>query len=992
MKTPLTTLRGAVTGALVGSCLGMFAAGAHAAGLGRLTINSTLGQPLNAEIEIVSLQPGEFEALTARVASVEAYQAARIEYQSVLRQLRFTIDRRAGGQPVLRITSSVPVNEPFVDLLVDMTWPTGRLQREYPILLDPPGFAEARVQPPQTSAAATPAIVTPIAPPQVSQQPATPIASVQSPPARPVTTSVPSDTYGPVKSGDTLYKIAQQVKPEAVSVEQMLTALYRENPGAFAGNNMNRLKAGQILRVPGTESVARVTQQEAQREIRVQVSNWKAYRQSLATAAGTAPARPDTQAPATGKIAPAAPEKAPTPSAEPKDVLRLSKSETGKAAGKASARDTKLQEDLIAREKALKEAQSRSADLEKQVADMRKLVELRAAEAQKATDAKKAAQTKALAEAEAKKLAEAKKVADAKAAEEAKKLAEAKKAAEAKAAADAEAKKVAEAKAAAEAKKAADAKAAADAEAKRVADAKAAADAKKAADAKAIADAEAKKQADAKAADEAKKVADAKAAEAKAAADAEAKKVADAKAAEDAKKLADAKKAADPPKPSEPPKPVEKSVDKAPAPKVAVVPPAPEKSFVDEALEAVGNPYVIAGGAGGLALLGGFIWFARRRRVKEETTGPVSNLTSAFPSDLKETTVTGKTAGGLVDTGNSSFLTDFDKTGPGTIDTDEVDPVAEAEVYIAYGRDAQAEEILKEAWARDKRRHEIPLKLLEIYHTRKSAPAFESVARELHAAVGDASPIWAKAAAMGAQIDPSNPLYAGAAAAGAAYANVTADVPAKPDLDFDIGAGGGQAAASVSLDFDIGGGGQAASDIDLGATQKNIAPGGGLDFDLDLGASSPAPAAPAAPVEPTPVADKPAFDFDLSSLEFAADKTMPKPRPAVAVEPSQDFSPEKTMTMPARPGASAAAPDFERTFVNNPPVKPDAALMPDLDLGSVGGGAAAGDSDAVATKLELAKAYMEIGDKDGAREILAEVMREASGGQKAEAERILASI
>src|SRR5205085_5704289 len=150
-----------------------------------------------------------------------------------------------------------------------------------------------------------------------------------------------------------------------------------------------------------------------------------------------------------------------------------------------------------------------------------------------------------------------------------------------------------------------------------------------------------------------------------------------------------------------------------------------------------------------------------------ETDMPNSAMTSAFPSDLKPGNTGGKPAGGgLVDTGNSSFLTDFDKTGPGTIDTDEVDPVAEAEVYIAYGRDARAEEILKEAMARDSSRTEVPLKLLEIYHARKSATAFETVAKELKAKVGEDSPQWQKAAAMGAQIDPNNPLYAGAAGAG----------------------------------------------------------------------------------------------------------------------------------------------------------------------------------------------------------------------------------
>jgi pilus assembly protein FimV len=180
-------------------------------------------------------------------------------------------------------------------------------------------------------------------------------------------------------------------------------------------------------------------------------------------------------------------------------------------------------------------------------------------------------------------------------------------------------------------------------------------------------------------------------------------------------------------------------------------------------------------------------------------------MTSAFPSDLKPNTTTGKSGGGLVDTGNSSFLTDFDKTGPGSIDTDEVDPVAEAEVYIAYGRDTQAEEILKEAMARDKGRPEIALKLLEIYHARKSATAFETVAKEFKETVGESSPQWQKAAAMGAQIDPTNPLYGGAGGAAAVAAAAAIPVAAaapKPDLDFDLESSKSAPAPSFDLDLD----------------------------------------------------------------------------------------------------------------------------------------------------------------------------------------------
>ena len=108
---------------------------AQAAGLGKLTVTSALGQVLAAEIDLVSLQPGELDSLTARVASPESYRDARIEYSSVLRLLRFSVEKRASGQPYIKLTSVAPINEPFVDVLIEVTWPAGRLQREYPILL-----------------------------------------------------------------------------------------------------------------------------------------------------------------------------------------------------------------------------------------------------------------------------------------------------------------------------------------------------------------------------------------------------------------------------------------------------------------------------------------------------------------------------------------------------------------------------------------------------------------------------------------------------------------------------------------------------------------------------------------------------------------------------------------------------------------------------------------------------------------------------------------
>ena len=827
----------------------------HAAGLGKLSVNSALGQILNAEIDLVAVQPGEADSLNARVAPPEAFREARIEYVPALRLLRFTADKRPNGQPYLKVTSIAPINEPFLDVLVEVSWPAGRLQREYPILLDPPGYAQSRITAPSVAAAAPapapePAPKTDEKPAEGAPASAAPSSAATEPAAaEPAATGTPSareelqagssgaapaaaDTYGPVESGENLSKIAGQVKPTDVSLEQMLVALYRENQAAFSGKNMNRLKTGQILRVPTADEVSQITQADARREIHTQVADWNAYREQLASGVSAMPASGAGSAAnvASGRVTSAAVTPPPTPAAEPTDTLRISKSagagKTGSAGAALQDRVNSLQEEVTAKDQALKEAQSRVADLEKQIQDMQRLLALKGGSAAAKPDAKVGVvPTPATKPAEAPKVAEATPAAPA---------------------------------------------------------------------------------------------------------------PAESKPAEAPKPPAEAVASA--PKP-QPPKAVQPP--KRPAPAKA---PPPPKGFMDQLLD---NPAYLAAGVGGIALLGiaGFV-FVRRRR-SEGDSGPSSAMTSAFPSDLKPGASTGKPAAGLVDTGNSSFLTDFDKTGPGTIDTDEVDPVAEAEVYIAYGRDAQAEEILKEAMARDRNRHEIALKLLEIYHARKSATAFETVAKELRAAVGEESPLWQKAAAMGAQIDPTNPLYGAAAAGTSTFTAMSPPAapaaPPKPDLDFDLdtssSASGQAPAPSFDLDLDARKAGSAAP-----------AQASGVDFDL---APSGASASHMDVQVETPKEEKPAFDFDLSGLDSASSKT---------AEPAR------------APAPAAGGSSFD---------------LADLSLEAP---AHESGGEAVGTKLELAKAYLEIGDKDGAREILQEVAKEGSSAQKDEAKKLIASL
>ncbi len=869
------------------------------------------------------------------MASPEADNDARIEYSPLLRQLRFPAERRADGKPILKVTSSAPINEPFLDVLVEVNWPSGRLLREYPILLDPPGFSEGKVAPPVAALTVPKSANSNVATPVVTQ----PLSTTAAPAVRKdLSKDAPSDTYGPVKSGDTLNKIASSVKPDAVSLEQMLVAMYRENKSAFIGNNMNQLKTGQILRVPSAADAGKITRSEAQNEIKVQVSDWKNYRDSVAGAAQSMPAKASSANEGAGKIAVAKPDK-PAAASSSGDQLKIAKSDGGNSiAGSAGAKGSStaaqdqlnaLKEESIAKDNRLKEANSRVAELEKQIVKMRELMELKGVAAPlKAGDAK-AGDTKTAKVDDKPKAAEPAKsvvpptVAQVTPTTTPTKLPEPVKSAEAP--------KV-----------------------------------------------------------EAPKVDVAKA---------ELPKV---EAVKPEALKSDAPKVESPK--IDPAKPV---IAKTPPP----VAPA-EPSFFEE--------NAVALGATTAAILGGAGLFFMSRRKKKPIPPPSSqmvNTSSIMPSDMKPNTVTGNRAGGLVDTGNSSFLTDFDKTGPGMIDTDEVDPVAEAEVYIAYGRDAQAEEILKEAMGRDKNRHEIAVKLLEIYHSRKSPQAFEPVARELKDAIGVDNPTWEKVASLGASIDPANPLYGGAGilagaaegtsagkfagdsaalAAGAAMMGAAVSpspvLPSAPDLDFDLGftdttpattatmgsSGTSSAAQKPVMDFDLDLN-SPASPAESAAIPPASAPSDAssmLDFDL---AFDVPPETPSAPVATAP-ASKSTFDFDLSSLSLGTPSTLGAASPSAPPAASTALNEIFATTISTK--ATELAPQ------QKPAAESPSAVSFDLDTG-------ASDSNtgtATATKLELAKAYIEIGDAEGAREILQEVSREGSAAQREAADKILAGI
>ncbi|MGH8648136.1 MAG: type IV pilus assembly protein FimV, partial [Burkholderiales bacterium] len=229
-----------------------------------------------------------------------------------------------------------------------------------------------------------------------------------------------------------------------------------------------------------------------------------------------------------------------------------------------------------------------------------------------------------------------------------------------------------------------------------------------------------------------------------------------------------------------------------PKPKPAAAPPMQEPELMDEIMAAASNPLYL--GAGGALVLGGLaFWMVRRRRAGagRSDSPPIAPRLEMAAAGAGAAAVTGDTAE------ESSPRT------PAATSIDDVDPMQEAEVYIQYGRDGQAEEILKDALARNPRREDVQLKLLEVYAGRKDKDAFGKVAADLNRLTGGAGGNWLKAAAMGFALDPANRLYEAGQGA-AATTTVVRPFGTSSDIDLDLGGGGGLPRISTDIMLDAG--------------------------------------------------------------------------------------------------------------------------------------------------------------------------------------------
>jgi pilus assembly protein FimV len=782
--------------------------GAHSLGLGRLSVQSALGETMKAEIDITSLSSEEASTLKVRVAPPDAYRTSGVDYNSVLTSAQVQV-ARSNGRNVLRLSSDRAVQEPFVDVILELTWSSGRLVREYTLLFDPPSLAKpaaavaaAPIVAPAPSSASVTASSEPVPAPAPSTSASLPRPAAATPapasrPAAPAPQPMPATASAseyPVKPGDTLSKVAAKTQVAGISLDQMLVGLFRRNPDAFLDGNMNRLKAGSVLQVPGSDVLAGVSQPEARQVILAQSADFSAYRQRLAGAAPTLAASANerqSKGQVTAAVEDRKPAAAPTP-----DKLTLSKAGTS-----ASAAETKLSKDT---EK--KDVAARVAELTRNV-------------------------------------------------EELKQLSAATKSASAPAASPSPAPAIAP-------------------------------------------------------------------------------------AASTPSLSAPVLAAASAPA-SAPQAAASKPLARASAPRVAPPPAEPEPpGFLDQLLD---NPFVLPVAGVLVALLGGFGLYRLRSRRPS-----LSAETGFHESRLQPDSFFGGTGGQRVDTrdaqnsGQSSMsysLSQLDAIG-------DVDPVAEADVYLAYGRDLQAEEILKEALRANPTRLAIRLKLLEVYAKRRDTKGFEQLAIQLYAETKGTGEDWAKAQELGRGIDSDNPLYqpGGSPLLSDDGPEIRAEpmnattLPQTALPGFAMGTEPIRADAGPASGFDL------ALDLDLG----------GAESPTSMAATQAMPAS----VEPTPMS----MDLDLSGGRAAP------PAPDLEFEVSKPGDIDFDLGGDTRPGK-----------VNDDPDRLSAALEA---LGE-------DDGDPLQRQLELAEEFRMIGDTEGAREVLQELVQQASGPLKEKAKALL---
>jgi pilus assembly protein FimV len=833
---------------------------AFSLGLGDIRLGSALNEPLSAEIDLVAPTAEELSSMSAQLASRELFQRYGLERPGYLDTVQFRVGRGRDGRNVLLVNSAAPVSEPFVTFLVEVNWPRGRLLREYTVLLDPPVFAPAEAAPPA-----------PVAAPRTERQAPTPSqprpvetpAAVASPPGE-----TPSSYR--VQQGDTLYGVASQFADgNRRNTNRMMVAMFRANPEAFGGN-INLLRAGAVLRVPGPEAVSGIEAAEAASEIGRQTEAWRGERvtqeQARLRLVTPTEASPDAATPAAG--------------------------------------DTDVAAQI--------------GELNREIEESRRLLELKNAELarlqQKLTEREAAA-----------------------------------------AAAPVE------------------------------------------------------------------------------------PLTPSAEAGAETAPVAESEAPVAPPADSPAPVEAEK-----PAAQVEA-----EPGFLDSLTD--NWTYVL--GAAVLLLGGGLAYGYVRRRREEDLDEALRTFEPApsapVPSEtqrLRALTVGAVPGAAAAEreaedaqvsrrAGTDRVVAHEDTlSSEAPLDLDQGDPLAEADFHMAYGLYDQAADIVKLALDGEPDRRDYKLKLLEIFFVSGNKQRFLAAARDLAATQGDGEAAdWDRVVIMGRQLAPEDPMFAAAAAASGSVDLNLEGGDSRVDLELLAPPGG-----DGGLDLDLG---EALAgsdgDADTGETEM-------LDFDLDsvdrvvpVTAEMPRLAESTAemPTVQVPAGDAPTVESTRLQGTYSADTTAEMPMDDLGIDlgdlsdldalAGDALEADVTRIAPAdestrlMPAGDGDAMDFDLSELS-PEVASagsgsdtDATQRMDLDVGAPMTGR---DSEftateqialdelppmtnlepvtmsEVGTKLDLARAYVDMGDPDGARSILNEVLKEGSNSQKQEAQRLLSSL
>ncbi|AOV17370.1 hypothetical protein BJI67_10150 [Acidihalobacter aeolianus] len=981
----------------------------EALGLGPIDVRTSLNQPLQADIQLQGVSPGDISAITASLASPSLFSRVGIPRPDYLDTLHFKVVSSSNGTPVIRVTTTQAVHQPFLDFLLEVNWSGGRLLREYTILLNPPNYMQGHSE-------ASSQMPTVVAPP--AQAPVLGMQTSNAPPKPATRTTVmakPSMTSSRggigqyrVKKGDALWDIAKsEGASTGAEINRMMVGILRANPDAFIKDNVNGLRTGYVLRIPSTSQLSSISSSAATSEVAKQNTLWRQYAMRMAgktvaesqlKAGGSTPGTPK---PANGG-------KTATNEGGHLRIMGTEAKSTGTSGGQMAMVDgtgkANLEHELslakeaaVSNQQQIDDLQSRINALQGIVSKQQKLLELKNQELAtlqaKLGHAGTANNQPAMAMMPAPTTAQH--------------------------------------------------------------------PVTQAATMPHAATSATPSTAAMPATTTAAKPASATEAQPKV-------KHATPPAKPEVKHAVPPAKPT-PPKPQSSGSIVDMVLDNPnylmAVGGLALLLLVLLWLIVRRSGKAKQAPVVrgLDPSLGDGPSIGG----EKGSSVESSTALAGAVVAGAAATAAVAATAHADEGEGQQHEDELSDLTDFDDAEPLTGDEPSAatdDAMAEADVYIAYGLYPQAEAVIQKAIEDEPDNHDYRAKLLECHYAAKDKDAFDREAKGLLDDLGNnqQDPVWQRVAALGKSLNPDNPLYMGADTSGL---NADDIVGAKSDLsDLDLG----EADDLDDMDVELGDDGVDAKSTAAVQDDDEVFDLGELDLgddenafdDLDFGDPNTHEEAIAEPAADSPAQTEPtaAEDDSLTSLDFSMDDLdLPsldeheeEPATATSSEPDDlglDFesmdiaaAPEESVSSQAEAQVSpddlesldfdldlgsevpkSSEPPVATTDVLSEPKSPEETTVTataeldtlpsdgDLDnLDDIGdledlefdvndiesesateGGSLITDGDEVATKLDLAKAYIDMGDEEGAQSTLQEVMAEGSPEQREEAEALL---